>query len=59
MYLLVHWGVFYFCFKRSSSFYFFYASVVGVVIAIVHSHTIDVSFGVGDIMGIVVMPVAV
>jgi len=45
--------------KKASSFYFFCASLIGVVIAIAHSLTIDVDFGIGEIVGIVIMPVTV
>jgi hypothetical protein len=45
--------------KRPSSFYLFCASLFGVVIAIAHSLAIGVTFGVGEIIGIVIMPVAI
>jgi len=46
-------------FKKSAAFYLFCVSLIGVIIAIVHSLTINVTFGVGEIIGIVVMPVVV
>ena len=44
--------------KKQFSLYLFIASLIGVVIAIAHSLMVEVAFGVGEIIGIVVMPVA-
>ena len=45
--------------KNPSAFYLFCASLLGVVIAIAHSLTVNYAFGLGEIVGIVVMPIAV
>ena len=45
--------------KKESAFYFFCASLLGVVIAIGHSLTVHVDFAMGEIVGIVIMPVIV
>jgi len=45
--------------RKSSAFNFFIASLLGVFITIRHAVTVDAEFGTGEIMGIVVMPLAV
>lgn len=44
--------------KKSASFYLFVISLVGVVVAMSHSLGLGIEFGRGEIVGIVVMPVA-
>ena len=45
--------------KQSVSFYLLIASLLGVVIAIAHTLSIDISFGIGEIVGIILMPLLV
>lgn len=45
--------------RKSAAIYLFIASLVGVVVAIVHSLTVDNVLSVAEIVGTVVMPVAV
>jgi hypothetical protein len=45
--------------KRFVSFYIFVASLLGVLIAIGHSLTLNIEFSTGEIIGIVLMPVLV
>jgi len=45
--------------KRSESFYLFIASLLGVLVAIGHSLTLNIEFSIGEIIGIVLMPVLV
>lgn len=45
--------------KKATSYYLFIVSLVGVVTAIVHSLTVDINFGLGEIIGIVIMPTLV
>ncbi len=45
--------------KMSSSFYLFCASLFGVLIRIAHSLAVDVSLVAGEIIGIVIVPIAI
>ena len=45
--------------KNTTAFYLFVVSLVGVVIATVHSLTININFGMGENIGIIVMPIVV
>ena len=45
--------------RRSAAIYLFIASLIGVSIAIIHSLTVGVGFGMVEIIGIIVMPLAV
>ena len=45
--------------KKSSAFYLFIASLLGVIATMTHSLGVDVDFGPGEIVGIVLMPLAV
>ncbi len=44
-------------FKRSVAYQVFIASLVGVLITMVHSLTSGISFGMGEILGIILMPI--
>jgi len=44
-------------FKKTVAFYVFIASLIGAVIAVIHSLTLEITFGIGEIMGIIIMPV--
>ena len=45
--------------KKSACFYLFVASLVGVAMATVHSLTLNINFNMGEIIGILTMPVVV
>jgi hypothetical protein len=45
--------------RRPAAFYLFIASLLGVVATMVHTLGIDIDFGIGEIIGIIVMPLAV
>lgn len=45
--------------KRHVAFYVFVISLVGTVAAVAHSLLIGINYGVGEIIGIIVMPVAI
>lgn len=45
--------------RKSVAFYFFVASLLGVLLTTVHTVGVDADFSGGEIIGIVVMPVAV
>jgi len=45
--------------KKTTAIYLFLASMSGVAIATVHSLTLNINFGVGEIIGIIIMPTIV
>jgi hypothetical protein len=45
--------------KRSSAIYLFIASLIGTITAIAHSLTLNITFGIGEVIGIVLMPVII
>jgi len=45
--------------KKSVAFYIFIASLLGVVVTMVHTLGVGINFGTGEIIGILFMPVAV
>ncbi len=45
--------------RKSISIYLFVASLLGVIAAQVHTLSIDVDFGLGEILGIILMPLLV
>ncbi len=45
--------------KKSTAFYFFIASLVGVIITQMHTLSVGISFGAGELVGIIFMPVVV
>ena len=45
--------------KKSSAFYLFVASLLGVILTMTHSLGVDVNFGPGEIVGIILMPLVV
>lgn len=45
--------------RRSIAFYLFIASLLGVIVTIVHSLSVDNFLGLGDVLGIILMPFAV
>ena len=45
--------------KKSIAFYFFIASLLGVVVTIVHTLSIGIEFGIGEVIGIIIAPLMV
>jgi hypothetical protein len=45
--------------RKSLAFYVFIASLLGVVVTMIHSLGSGIEFGIGEIVGIILMPVAV
>ena len=46
-------------FKKSSALYLFIASLVGVSVTMIHTLSLGIDFGLGEIVGIILMPVVV
>ena len=45
--------------KKSISFYLFIASLLGIVVTMIHTLNAGIDFGIGEILGIVLMPLVV
>lgn len=45
--------------KKSVSFYLFIASLLGVVVTMIHTLSAGIDFGAGEILGIILMPLVV
>ncbi len=45
--------------RKSAAFYAFIASLLGVIVAIVHALGVGIEFGLGEILGIILMPLVV
>lgn len=45
-------------FRKKAAIYGFIVSLVGTIVAVGHSLTVDIEFGTGEIVGIIGMPVA-
>jgi hypothetical protein len=45
--------------KKSLAFYVFVASLLGVVVTMIHTLGSGIEFGIGELLGIILMPVAV
>jgi len=45
--------------KKSAAFYLFVASLLGVILTMTHSLGVDVNFGPGEIVGIILMPLVI
>lgn len=45
--------------KQPIAIYVFMASLAGSVVAVVHSLTLGIRFGVGEIIGIILLPIAI
>ena len=45
--------------KNPTGFYLFIASLLGVVITMAHTLSIGINFGIGEIIGIILMPIMV
>ena len=46
-------------FKKSSAIYMFIASLLGVIVTMIHTLGVGIDFGLGEIIGIILMPVVV
>jgi len=45
--------------RRSAAYYFFMASLLGVIATMIHTLGIGIDFGLGEILGIILMPLVV
>ena len=45
--------------KKSAASYFFVASLIGVIGTMIHALGVDIEFGPGEIVGVIVMPLVV
>jgi hypothetical protein len=45
--------------RKSVAYYFFIASLLGVIVTMAHTLGVDVDFGIGEILGIILMPLVV
>ena len=45
--------------KKSIAFYFFIASLLGVVVTMIHAFSIGIEFGIGEVIGIIIAPLMV
>ena len=45
--------------RKSAAFYFFIASLLGVIVTMIHTLSVDADFGLGEILVIVLMPLVV
>ena len=45
--------------KISAAFYLFVFSLLGVVVTMIHTLSIDIEFGIGEVIGIILMPLVV
>ena len=52
-------GGFLLLFRKSAANHFFVASLLGVIVTIAHTLGLGIDFGLGEILGIILMPVAV
>jgi len=45
--------------RKSAAYYLFIASLVGVIVTMIHTLGLDIDFGIGEILGIILMPLVV
>jgi hypothetical protein len=45
--------------RKSAAAYLFIASLVGVIVTMIHTLGVDIDFGIGEILGIILMPLVV
>jgi len=57
-YWVVFLVVFCFCWK-SAALYLFIASLLGVIVTMIHALSIGIDFGLGEIIGVILMPIVV
>ncbi len=46
-------------FRKSAAYYLFIASLLGVIVTMTHTLGVGIDFGLGEILGIILMPLAV
>ncbi len=46
-------------FRKSAAYYLFIASLLGVIVQLTHTLGVGIDFGLGEILGIILMPLAV
>jgi hypothetical protein len=45
--------------RKSSAYYLFIASLLGVIVTMIHTLGVGINFGLGEILGIILMPLLV
>jgi len=45
--------------RKSAAYYFFIASLLGVIVTMTHTLGVGIDFGLGEILGIILMPLVV
>ena len=45
--------------RKSAAFYVFIASLLGVIVTMTHSLSVGIDFGLGEILGIILMPLVI
>ncbi|MEE8261714.1 MAG: hypothetical protein V3R83_04490 [Gammaproteobacteria bacterium] len=45
--------------RKSAAYYLFFASLLGVIVTMTHTLGVDIDFGLGEILGIILMPLVV
>ncbi len=45
--------------KKSAAYYLFVASLIGVIVTMIHTLGVGIDFGTGEILGIILMPLVV
>ena len=45
--------------KKSVAYYLFIASLLGVIVTMAHALSVGINFGIGEILGIILMPILV
>jgi len=46
-------------FRKSAAYYLFIASLLGVIVTMIHTLGVGIDFGLGEILGIILMPLVV
>ncbi len=52
-------GCFLLLIRKSASLYLFTASLAGVIVTLIHALSVRIDFGLGEILGIILMPLVV
>lgn len=45
--------------RKSAAFYFLMVSLLGVIVTMIHTLGMDIDFGIGEVLGIILMPLVV
>ena len=45
--------------RKSAAYYLFIASLLGVIVTMIHTLGVGIDFGLGEILGIILMPLVV